>query len=230
MAITYNTSIVRSGLVLHLDAANPKSYPGSGTAWRDLSGNGNNGTLTNGPAYSSSNKGNITFDGTNDYVNCGTGLAQSGSWTLTSFAKFSNTSTQVILGRTGGSATGFAQNYNIYTQTSKFRVATSSDSYRFAESTTTMIVNTWYYVTGVYDSATKILSIYVNGVFESSAAALTGTPPTAGAQYVILGASDGLSAANRMTGNISSASIYNRALTALEIQQNFEALRGRYGV
>jgi hypothetical protein len=230
MAITYNTSIVRSGLILHLDAANPKSYPGSGTAWRDLSGNGNNGTLTNGPTYSSSNKGSIVFDGVDDYVNCGTGLAQSGSWTLTAFAKFSNTTAQVIIGRTGDGSTSFAQNYNIFTQSSKFRVGTSSDSYRFADSTTTMIINTWYYITGVYDSATKILSIYVNGTFESSAAALTGTPPTAGTQYVILGASDGLSAANRMTGNISSASIYNRALTALEISQNFESLRGRYGI
>jgi hypothetical protein len=214
---------------MYVDAANIKSYPGSGTTWFDMSGNGNTGTLVNGVAYDAANNGSITFDGTTGYVTCGTGLAQSGSWTLTAFAKFSNTTAQVILGRTEGGPS-FAQNYNIYTQTSKFRVGTSSDSYRSAVSNTTMIINTWYYVTGVYDSVTKILSIYVNGTFESSAAALTGTPPTAGAQYVILGASDGLAAANKMTGNISNASIYNRALTAAEIVQNFNALRGRFGI
>ena len=60
--------IVRSGLVLHLDAARPASYPGSGTTWTDLSGQGNNGTLTNGPTYSSANGGSIVLDGTNDDV------------------------------------------------------------------------------------------------------------------------------------------------------------------
>ena len=57
-----------NGLVLALDAANTKSYPGSGTTWTDLSGRGNTGTLTNGPTYSSANGGSIVFDGTNDYV------------------------------------------------------------------------------------------------------------------------------------------------------------------
>ena len=59
------------GLVLCLDAANTRSYPGSGTTWADLSGNGNSGTLTNGPTYSSANGGFLSFDGTNDYVDLG---------------------------------------------------------------------------------------------------------------------------------------------------------------
>ena len=60
--------IVTDGLVLCLDAANPKSYPGSGTTWTDLSGNGNNGTLVNGVGYNSDNGGSLSFDGVNDYV------------------------------------------------------------------------------------------------------------------------------------------------------------------
>ena len=68
MAISYNPRIVTDGLVLALDAGNPKSYPGSGTTWTDLSGNGNNGTLTNGPTYSSANGGSIVFDGVDDYA------------------------------------------------------------------------------------------------------------------------------------------------------------------
>ena len=61
-------NIVTNGLVFYLDAANKLSYPGSGTAWVDLSGNGNNGTLTNGPTFSSNNAGSIVFDGVDDYV------------------------------------------------------------------------------------------------------------------------------------------------------------------
>mgnify|MGYP000212112688 CR=1 FL=1 len=57
-----------SGLVLHLDAGNTSSYPGTGTTWTDLSGNGYNGTFTNGPIFSAANGGCIVFDGVNDYV------------------------------------------------------------------------------------------------------------------------------------------------------------------
>jgi len=60
--------IVTDGLVLALDAANVKSYPGSGTTWRDLSGNDGNGTLTAGPTFSTDNGGVISFDGSDDAV------------------------------------------------------------------------------------------------------------------------------------------------------------------
>ena len=61
-------NIVTSGMVLHLDAGNTSSYPGSGTTWTDLSGQGNNATLNNGPTFDSANGGSIVFDGTNDYA------------------------------------------------------------------------------------------------------------------------------------------------------------------
>ena len=68
MGLSHSPSLVMNGLVLCLDAGNSKSYPGTGTTWTDLSGNGNNGTLTNGPTYSSANGGSLVFDGTNDYT------------------------------------------------------------------------------------------------------------------------------------------------------------------
>ena len=68
MSTKYSPKIVTDGLVLCLDAANSKSYPGSGTSWNDLSRNNNTGTLTNGPTYTSSFGGSSVFDGTNDYV------------------------------------------------------------------------------------------------------------------------------------------------------------------
>ena len=64
-------NIIRDGLVLHLDAANEKSFRSGATTWFDLSGRGNNGTLTNGPTFNSANGGSIVFDGTNDHINMG---------------------------------------------------------------------------------------------------------------------------------------------------------------
>lgn len=67
-------TIITDGLVLYLDAANPKSYPTTGTTWSDLSGNENNGTLINGPTFNLSNNGSIVFDGVNDYGSLGNSL------------------------------------------------------------------------------------------------------------------------------------------------------------
>ena len=67
-AYLQSLGIVTDGMVLNLDAGTPLSYPGSGTTWTDLSGNGRNGTLTNGPTYNSANGGSIVFDGSNDYI------------------------------------------------------------------------------------------------------------------------------------------------------------------
>ena len=68
MAFGNGPYIVTNGLVLALDAADRNSYPGSGTTWTDVSGNGNNGTLTNGPTFNSANGGCIVFDGVDDYA------------------------------------------------------------------------------------------------------------------------------------------------------------------
>jgi hypothetical protein len=69
--MNYGPKTVTNGLVLCLDAADKNSYSGTGTTWTDLTGNGNNGTLTNGPTFNSANGGSISFDGTNDYIDCG---------------------------------------------------------------------------------------------------------------------------------------------------------------
>jgi hypothetical protein len=68
MGLTHSPQIVRDGLVLYLDAANPKSYPGSGTNVNNLSAPTNNGTLINGVAFSTENGGSFAFDTTNDFI------------------------------------------------------------------------------------------------------------------------------------------------------------------
>ena len=67
--ISYYGNIVKEGLVLDLDAAKLDSYPRSGSTWRDISGFGNNATLTNGPTFNNDNRGAILFDGADDIVN-----------------------------------------------------------------------------------------------------------------------------------------------------------------
>jgi len=95
--LAHSPRIITDGLVLCLDAGNPKSYPGSGTTWTDLSGNGNNGTLTNGPTYNSGNLGSLVFDGVNDYVNLGD-LDLPAPFTLSIWFKGNTTQSQQYCG------------------------------------------------------------------------------------------------------------------------------------
>ena len=88
MAVSAGPKIVKDGLVLCLDAGNSESYPGSGTTWTDLSGNGNNGTLTNGPTFNTGSLGSISFDGINDYCDVGNTLTNGFTeMTISVFAK-----------------------------------------------------------------------------------------------------------------------------------------------
>ena len=103
--------IVTSGLVLHLDAGNPFSYPatGVGTKWTDLSGNNNHGTLTNGVSYTDNNRGALVFDGVDDYVRLANPPIQgTGSFTIISISKLTGgTGGRVVYGGGSDSGTGF---------------------------------------------------------------------------------------------------------------------------
>ena len=225
MALSHSPSIVTNGLVLCLDAANPKSYPGTGTAWTDLSGLGNNGTLTNNPTYSSANNGYFTFNGTNNFVQC------SGSVTVTS-ATFicwirrngSQSSYDGILFSRGTSITGIS----FFGTTNKISYTWNAANNTFEwDSGLTIPDLTWCMiaVSVTNTSATAYLcqssgiTTATNTVFHGSSI----LDDIKIAQDEIIG--------NRFfNGDISEAMIYNRALSAAEIQQNFNALRGRYGI
>ena len=112
--IAYYGNIVTSGLVLNLDAAKRDSYPGSGTIWRDISGNGNNGTLTNGPTFNSDNYGSIAFDGVDDYVLLPNGLLSgTGDFTVNQFIKPNGSVVGTTFGNfsTGNLQVFFGTNY-----------------------------------------------------------------------------------------------------------------------
>ena len=90
--------LVSDGLILYLDAARTSSYPGTGTTWTDLTGNGNNGTLVNGVGYSADNGGALVFDGSNDYVTLGSTLNATAQGTISFWIKLTNTITSGYAG------------------------------------------------------------------------------------------------------------------------------------
>jgi len=220
-------NIITSGLVLALDAASKNSYPGSGTVWTDLSGNGYNGTLTNSPTFDSGNGGSIVFDGTNDYVNCGTPLTFTDSFTINFYFKTTATgSTKVIMGMYNGSGGDWWIGLADFTPN---RINFSFGSPTKADISSTNAVNNgaWYNATCVYNKSTNSTLLYINGVLNS-----TGSVPTtitqAGGNLMI--GTFGSSLGFYFPGNIANTQIYNRALSAAEISQNYNATKSRFNL
>ena len=226
MATNYNPRIVTDGLVLALDAGNTKSYPGSGTTWTDLSGRGNNGTLVNGVGYSGSDGGSLSFDGVNDYVS-GTNnssIQLTGDLTVSAWVKLGDNANQGIIEKMTLSP---YNGYGITKQSGYFKFWTASGgSYTYTNSNLTYTAdNNWYYVVGRRTSGNNRL--FINSILQSDSQ----SPPLSdsGQSYVIGRYYSNVN--NYYTGgNIAQASIYNRALTASEIQQNYNATRSRFGI
>ena len=211
--------LVKDGLVLALDAGRTLSYPGSGTTWTDLSGNGNTGTLTNGPTYSSANGGSLVFDGVNDRVDVlNPGISQ--TFTVSAWVNCSNVaSSNNIVSKNG------PYFMRIVNSKVRFNVLTSVGSWLFQNGTTTLSNNIWYNFSMTYDSS--FFKGYINSNLEFNTAK-TGSISTNNGLHIGYTPAAGEQAG--FNGNIAQVSIYNRALTAQEIQQNFNATRGRYGI
>lgn len=246
MAIVYNTSIVISGLAMYLDAANSKSYPGSGTAWTDISGNGNNTTLINGPTYNSANNGALVFDGVDDYARPTVTHSYLNSSALEVIFNSTNHGTgyKTIFGyrHNGGYSLPTIGSIFLNGSTLSASVITASQVYRTATFGTNISTNTVYHVVLNKNTVSGSLQFFVNGVAgtaESFDAATYAQWPTAGsyiganeldiAKSTNTNAGQGWSA-DYFAGRIYKLAVYNRILTQAEIQQNFDAMRGRYGI
>ena len=223
MATNYNPRIVTDGLLFYLDAASSKSYPGSGTAWNDLSGSGYTGTLTNGPTFNSANGGSIVFDGVDDAVTTTTNHAfGTGPFTISGWFKTNGSqpsaSTIICVG-----ATNLLTNWQVDFSNNNFfsfrggSTTISSTHSRDDKWTTFSIVRE--------STGTNGLKFYINTVLNISA---TVTNDFSDISLYKLGRNRGNNTFYK--GDISQVSIYNRALTAQEIQQNFNAIRGRFGI
>lgn len=228
MGLSHSPRMVTNGLVLCLDAGNTRSYPGSGTTWTDLSGNGNNGTLTNGPTFSSSNGGSVVFDGVNDYVETNYVPPSSTSYSIGFWAKSSGTGASNRAIGNGDSTAGASGTGIIWGFTSSdtiyFLRRTANDGTRdITSSSIPNLLTAIHYVVGTYNTASGSV-LYVDGVQVGSNINLGYT----GSLTLRIGR-DG-NGTDAFNGTIYNAHIYNRALSAAEIRQNFNATRGRYGI
>ena len=207
--------IVQSGLVLNLDAGVLSSYPGSGTTWTDLSGNGNTGTLSpTSIGYSSANGGSLVFDGTDDLIS--TTFATTAGQAVTYAGWVYDT--QTVDGTYKNFIDSLTQSPMIWWNTSGRIEFDGSEAGTF---TTTLVYrNQWVYVALSKPSGTSSPSYYANGVLVG-----TGNPyPTPALTPTWLNRAG----SSTWKGNCSIIQAYNRALTATEIRQNYLATKSRY--
>lgn len=223
MALAHSPQIVSDGLALTLDAGNTKSYPGSGTTWSDIKGN--NGTLTNGPTYSSDNGGFIVFDGTDDYIDV------SGTESFNAPLSINFTlSIWVYPTKTGNWQGVFTKNRSTGTQVGLFLSSSNEFVFGFSGSGGNLIgssfsTNTWYHIVLV-QAANTSRKIYINGSLDITKTSSFGTT-SSGSETFRLGQASGVN--EYFGGRISNASIYNnKALTASEVLKNYNSLKGRY--
>jgi hypothetical protein len=231
--IAYYGNIIRDGLVLHLDAGKVDSYPRTGTLWRDLSGNNNNGTLTNfsSPSpqtiWNGDNGGSIVFDGTNDFINLGTGLNFT-SFSSCFWVKFNSLSNQVII--TKGDWDTNNASYTIAYYSNQIRTDTFQSTTIYGTTTYNFspTLGIWYHIAFIADAITSSYSLFINGVKVTFTFSNTFRTPKTDVYSVNIGRNT--TGTYPLNSNISNTLIYNRALSSTEITQNYNALKGRYNL
>jgi len=204
--------IVSSGLILNLDASNASSYPGTGTTWTDLSGNGNNATLINTPTYSTLGGGSILFNGTNSYA---TGSIQNSStFTINIWARNIN---NTIGGSFISTGTSPSTSTNSYIQ-----IGGGVRPFQFndANTSTAATTNQWVMLTGVQNATTQ--QLYRNGSLLQTATSVW----ILGDYYNLGRRTDGV----YLNTYISNVQIYNRNLSATEVAQNYNVYKSRFGL
>ena len=224
--------IITDGLVLNLDASFIPSYPKNGNTWYDISSGGNNGTLTNGPTFNSSDGGSIVFDGVDDYVNISFNdltMDFSLGQTICMWIKpttGSNTARRNPYNQAyGGSGTLTHEpngTINYYFGTN----GGNSTPYVGRNSVFTVVANETAFISVTRDQTTNICNWYKNGVLFVTANAGGYVATANGTSPIWIGSGY----AGRFLGNIYDCRVYNRALSETEILQNYNAQKSRFGL
>lgn len=209
-------AIVTSGLAFNLDASISGSY--NGTTWLDQSGNGVNATQVNSPTYNAAD-GSFSFNGTNQYFNLGNVQSKTGAFSLEiTFSAASLAGTPALVARQN---TGIAGNYFLGLSSSKVTYYVESPPWGISGSST-LATNTKYVATMVYD-ASKVVTPYLNGALNGTATSFA-TALTNSSINLFVGAALSYSAASAFfNGKIYSVRMYDRALTASEVNQNYRS-------
>jgi len=217
--------VIQDGLVLNLDAGVSSSYPGSGTTWTDLSGNGNNVTLTNSPTYNSS--GYFSTGSTGYFTGSGSASIPTGnsSYTMIVWARLSSWASRRGLISIGGFGIGSQSNAlrtSDDTTLGNFIHYWWGNDLTISNNNANLANGTWFMVTAQFDGTNRRVWANTTNVGSDTPAGhnVTSTTIQVGNTY----------STEYFQGDIAIAQIYNKALTASEIQQNFNALRSRFGI
>ena len=238
MALAHSPKIITDGLVLAFDAGNTKSYPGSGTTWTDLSGNGNTGTL-NGVGFNGSNGGSLSFDGTDDYVQ----LTSANYYTETIIV-WGKSNNAVWSGSGGGNGfEGLSSSRRTNGHSFHTNSGNTSITMYLGLSDTDSDFNSLHAVGTFSPDNIQIPHMYVcstNGLDSHKAyldgqLLLTSTTTISRDSNTVqrnwqMGRADFPPQARYTSVTIYSVQKYNRQLTDTEVQQNFNALRGRFSI
>ena len=221
MATFYNPTLVVDGCVFAIDAANSKSYSGSGLTVNGLVG-GIGGTLVNGVGFTSSNNGSFIFDGTNDWIDVPSNSSFAfNNFTMSAWFKSSDKSRyNDIISRY---SLGIVK-VLFYSEITNGRLTFEVGSDRLVDTSSDIVNGFWNYVTARRSSGN--LEVFINGI--RSNFIVSTSNGFIDADRWRIGTSNAV--ADFANCNIAQIQIYNRALSATEILQNFNALRGRYGV
>ena len=228
--MSYRTGpkIVTDGLVLCLDAADRNSYPGSGSTWYDLSGNGRNGTLNNA-VYNSANNA-MYFDENGDYVSVSD--FSFSNFTVCSFVKLNKINDyQGIMGQADTIFSNLSFAFRVLNN-NKLNIScsstgTSSSGYSELNSNATLTSGVWYYLCTSFNKPD--LKLYINGN-EDNNKSFNADFYNSTSSFIIGGYAYGTGLNYLLNGYIGSMSFYNRALTSDEIAQNYNAIKGRFGL
>jgi len=234
MATFYNPNSVVDGLVFAIDAANIKSYSGTGLTVNGLVG-GIGGTLVNSVGFGTTNYGYFIFNGSN-YINVGSALNTGDNFTVLAWVKPGSFNIRnAIVGNAypyssvNGWYFALANNYSGNTNT--FFISIGADvSYRTAINGS-LAPNQWNYIGGTVSNGGGNITLYANGIGVTGYQG--GILTTSTIAYITQDMGIGRRVSTNteyLNGNIAQVHIYNRVLSSSEILQNFNALRGRYGV
>jgi len=223
----YGPSIVKNGLVLCLDAADRNSYSGTGTVWKDISTNNNTATLVAGPGYSFSNGGYFTFNGSTQYALVNNSIISSVT-NSSIFIWFYPTAAGQIISELGQSAINTSyHDSNIEISSGGVISFSCWPGLSTNKVTSAQSFNSWYYLGFTYSDT--LLTAYINGI---SVGTTTFTRSGPGSLYYGLCAADGTNMGTQAygAGSMGNFKVYNRGLSALEVLQNYNALKGRFNL
>jgi len=224
----YTHRVVRSGLILNLDASDINSYPGTGTVWYDTSGHGNNGTISGAPTYGIvSGVTCFTFDTFNQFVNGNLDIDYSPKFTGSLEAWFSLTGTELdaadrgsITRLSGGNAMYQSYNKTSYKISNYWYVHLPAG---YHESGAAVSHKKWHHVVGVWNN--KSMYQWLDGTLTSVSNVYGNSSQN---DTYNIGMEN--SSTRQFAGTIAIIRVYNRALNTYEIAENFQASRGRFGL